>query len=113
MKKFTLDSFTRYSLLFIATFFTYHVVQADSESTRIPNSGVVAEEATAVEAGPQGSEVEVVSANGSVTRAKCPHTCADRKIPKSSCKEWRSKMYPDVCYVEDTSKPSNAIPLGK
>ena len=64
------------------------------------------------DAGPQGREVEVVSANGSVTRAKCPHSCVDRKIPQTSCREWRSKMYPDVCYVEDLRKPSDAVPLG-
>ena len=55
------------------------------------------------------SDVEVVSANGSITRKRCPHSCADRGIKKADCKEWRSKMYPDVCYVEDLSKPSQAI----
>jgi hypothetical protein len=61
------------------------------------------------ESGPNLSDVEVVSANGSITRKRCPHSCVDRGIPKKSCKEWRSMMYPDVCYVEDLSKPSQAI----
>lgn len=61
---------------------------------------------------PLGDDVEVISMNGSITRGKCPHTCEDRNIPRKDCKEWRSKMYGDRCYVEDLRMPSNAIADG-
>lgn len=55
--------------------------------------------------------IETVSVNGSITRGTCPHSCASRGIPKESCKEWKSNMYGDKCYVQDTRLPSNAIPM--
>ena len=44
-----------------------------------------------------------VDAHHSVTRAQCPYTCADRQIPKESCKEWHSitKAEGGDCYVQD------------
>jgi hypothetical protein len=101
--------------LVVAVIFLFgnQIAYAEIEKPADSQNEVAKNEVDAAEAGPQVGEVETVSANGSITRAKCPHSCSDRKIPKASCREWRSKMYPDVCYVEDLSKPSNAVPVGK
>jgi hypothetical protein len=56
---------------------------------------------------------EVISTNGSITRALCPYTCKMRGIEKSHCKTWRSASEPEKCYVEDTSLPSQAISWGE
>jgi hypothetical protein len=109
----TMVKFIRCAVVIVTLSLTSAVAHAENESHKSVDAGGVKDGTSTIEAGSKGTEVEVVSANGSITRAKCPHTCADRSIPKGSCREWRSKMYPDVCYVEDTSKPSDAIPLGK
>jgi hypothetical protein len=68
--------------------------------------------APSVQAPAEPDDVEVVSMNGSVTRAKCPYTCEMRGIPRKFCREWKSRMYGDRCYVQDTRLPSNAVPIG-
>lgn len=56
-------------------------------------------------------QYEVISTNGSITRALCPYTCAMRRIPKGVCKVWRSRRDPNLCYVQDMRLPSDAISL--
>ena len=58
-------------------------------------------------------EYEVISTNGSVTRAFCPYTCEMRGLPAKNCKSWKSLQEPDKCYLQDTRLPSNAVPMGK
>jgi len=71
-------------------------------------SGAASEAAT----GELPTGVEIISANGAITRATCPHTCASRNIPKEHCREWTSKMYGDRCYVQDLRLPTSAIAPG-
>lgn len=59
------------------------------------------------------NEYEIVSMTGSITRALCPYTCEKRGVARDHCKEWTSRREPDRCYVQDTSIPSEAVPLGK
>ena len=56
-------------------------------------------------------EYEVISMNGSITRALCPYTCEMRGIPKKSCKTWGSLQDRTKCYVQDTRIPSGAVPI--
>lgn len=58
----------------------------------------------------QGEEVQVVSANGALTRRPCPYTCEDRQLPSEHCKTWESKDK-TLCYVWDTRLPQNAVPI--
>lgn len=57
------------------------------------------------------NEYEVISTNDSIRRALCPYTCKMRGIPKSHCREWRSQINRQKCYVQDTSLPSEAVKL--
>lgn len=57
-------------------------------------------------------EYEVISANGSITRALCPYTCEMRGLPKQNCKQWTSVRDKSLCYVQDTRIPSDAIHWG-
>lgn len=57
-------------------------------------------------------EYEVISTNGSITRSKCPYTCEMRGLPKQYCKTWQSLKDKELCYVQDTRIPSNAIEFG-
>lgn len=110
-----LDEGAVFAAAFLFTFVAIPMTYAEpgrpsSTTAPLPQETISAVETASVEeSGPNLNDVEVVSANGSITRKKCPHSCVDRGIPKKSCKEWRSMMYPDVCYVEDLSKPSQAI----
>ncbi|MFN8392567.1 MAG: hypothetical protein U0136_19900 [Bdellovibrionota bacterium] len=56
-------------------------------------------------------EYEVISPNGSVTRALCPYTCEMRGLPKQQCITWKSASEPTKCYVQDRSIPSQAVPF--
>ena len=57
------------------------------------------------------NEYEVISTNGSITRALCPYSCEMRDLPKKFCKTWQSKQEPSMCYVQDTRIPTEAITL--
>ncbi len=57
------------------------------------------------------NEYRRISQNGGTTRRPCPYTCEMRGVPRDHCREWKSKEDPSECYVEDTSVPSNAVPL--
>ncbi len=57
----------------------------------------------------QPNEYELISTNGSITRALCPYTCAMRGLEAKHCKTWRSLNDPKLCYVQDTRIKSNAI----
>jgi len=58
------------------------------------------------------NEYEVISTNGSITRAICPYTCAMRGLAAKHCKTWRSLSNPKLCYVQDTRLKSDAIDWG-
>ncbi len=58
------------------------------------------------------NEYEVISTNGSITRAFCPYTCAMRGLEGKHCKTWRSLSDPKLCYVQDTRIKSDAIDWG-
>lgn len=58
------------------------------------------------------NEYEVISTNGSITRAFCPYTCAMRGLKAKHCKTWRSLYDPKLCYVQDTRIKSDAIDWG-
>ena len=55
------------------------------------------------------NEYEVISTDGSITRAYCPYTCAMRGIPQKHCKTWRSQTDKKKCYVQDKRGHSQAI----
>jgi hypothetical protein len=59
------------------------------------------------------NQYETISLNGSLTRALCPYSCEMRGIPKRNCREWRSLVDPEKCYVEDTRLAQHAVILGK
>lgn len=59
----------------------------------------------------KAGEYEVISMNGSITRALCPYTCEMRGLPKQACKSWKSAQEPEKCYLQDTRLPSNAVPV--
>ena len=58
------------------------------------------------------NEYEVISTNGSITRALCPYTCAMRGLDAKYCKTWRSLNDPKLCYVQDTRIKTDAIDWG-
>jgi len=54
-------------------------------------------------------EYEVIDLKGGLTRSYCPYTCADRGVEGKYCKTWKSVQNPELCYVQDTRLPSNAV----
>ncbi len=56
-------------------------------------------------------EYEIISPNGSITRALCPYGCEDRGIPKEFCKIWTSTKRKQECYVQDLRLKSEAIKI--
>ena len=54
-------------------------------------------------------EYEIISTNGSITRALCPYTCEMRGLPQKTCKSWQSKQDKTMCYVQDTTIATQAI----
>jgi hypothetical protein len=58
----------------------------------------------------QAGEYTVIDPAGSVTRANCPYVCADRGLPAEHCKSWQSASEKQLCYLQDTRIPSDAMP---
>ena len=54
-------------------------------------------------------EYQRISENGGLTRRPCPYSCEMKGIPRKNCKEWVSRRDTNLCYVEDTRLPSDAV----